>query len=44
MLAAFYGRINIIRELKNNGASYDKKDKSGSSILHYAIDGGKNIF
>ena len=40
MLAAFYGKINIIKELTNNGASYKTRDKSGSSVLHYAVDGG----
>ncbi len=40
MLAAFYGRINIIKELRNNGGSYKIKDKSGGSVLHYAVDGG----
>ncbi len=40
MLAAFHGKINLIKELRNNNASYDIKDKSGSSVLHYAVDGG----
>lgn len=44
MLAAFYGRISIIKELKNNNASYEKRDKSGGSVLHYAVDGGLKKF
>jgi ankyrin repeat protein len=40
MLAAFVGKLHIIKELRNNGASYDTKDKAGCSVIHYAIDGG----
>ena len=35
-LAAFHGKIKLIKELRNSNASYDLKDKSGSSVLHYA--------
>ena len=40
MLAAFGGKVNIIKELRNNGATYEKVDKSGCTVLHYAVDGG----
>lgn len=40
MLAAFAGKLNIIKELRNNGASYDLKDRAGCTVLHYAVDGG----
>ena len=39
MLAAFAGKLNLIKELRNNGASYDITDKSGCGVLHYAVDG-----
>lgn len=40
MLAAFAGKLNIIKELRNNGSSYDLKDRAGCTVLHYAVDGG----
>lgn len=40
MLAAFAGKLNIIKELRTNGASYDLKDRAGCTVLHYAVDGG----
>ncbi len=40
MLAAFQGKINIIKELRNSGASVDPKDRAGCTCLHYAVDGG----
>ena len=40
MLAAFSGKLKIIQELRSNGASYDKYDRSGSYVIHYAVDGG----
>jgi ankyrin repeat protein len=41
MLAAFSGKLNVIKELVNNGASYDLKDNSGCTVLHYAV--GKHL-
>ena len=40
MLAAFSGKLKIIQALRGSGASYDKFDRSGSFIVHYAVDGG----
>lgn len=40
MLAAFAGKLNIIKELRNNEASYDLRDRAGCTVLHYAVDGG----
>ncbi len=40
MLAAFLGKLNIIKELLNNGASLTRTDKAGCTVLHYAVDGG----
>ena len=40
MLAAFSGKLNVVKELRNNNASYDIRDKSGCTVLHYAVDGG----
>lgn len=39
MMAAFGGKVNIIKELRNSGAKYELRDKSGCSVLHYAVDG-----
>jgi ankyrin repeat protein len=41
MLAAFHGKLNAIKELRDNGASYAIRDNSGLSTLNYAVDGGK---
>jgi ankyrin repeat protein len=40
MLAAFSGKLPIIKELRNNNASYKLLDNSGLSVLHYGVDGG----
>ena len=40
MLAAFAGKLNIIKELRSSGASYDLRDRAGCNVLHYAVDGG----
>ena len=40
MIACFYGRLEFIKELRANGASYDLRDRSGMSCVHYAVDGG----
>ena len=39
-LAAFYGKVNAFKELRDNGAKYSVIDKAGLSTLHYAVDGG----
>jgi ankyrin repeat protein len=40
MLAAFAGKINIIKVLRSYKASYGIRDQIGLSTLHYAVDGG----
>lgn len=40
MIAAFYGRLDMVKELRRNGALYEIKDKSGCQAIHYAVDGG----
>lgn len=40
MLAVFYGKLNFVKELRMNNASYDLVDKSGMTVVHYAVDGG----
>jgi ankyrin repeat protein len=39
-LAAFHGRLNCVKELRQKGASYHLVDRCGLSTLHYAVDGG----
>jgi ankyrin repeat protein len=36
----FSGKLELIRELRKHQASYEIRDKSGMSALHYAVDGG----
>ncbi|RNA45163.1 Fibronectin type 3 and ankyrin repeat domains 1 [Brachionus plicatilis] len=40
MLAAFYGKLEFVKELRANNASYDLTDKTGMTVVHYAVDGG----
>ena len=40
MLAAFYGKLHLVKILRQYDASYDLRDNSGMSAIHYAIDGG----
>jgi ankyrin repeat protein len=40
MLAAFYGRLQLVKILRQYGACYNKRDNSGMAAIHYAIDGG----
>ena len=40
MLAAFYGKLNIVKLLRLKNASYELRDKSGMQAVHYAVDGG----
>jgi ankyrin repeat protein len=40
MLAAFYGKLNLVKILRQYEASYKIRDNSGMSAIHYAIDGG----
>ena len=40
MIAAFYGKLDMVKLLRKNGASYDLRDKSGCQAIHYAVDGG----
>lgn len=40
MLAAFYGKLNLVKTLRQYEADYNKKDNTGMTPLHYAIDGG----
>lgn len=39
MIAAFYGKLDMVKLLRRNGASYELKDKSGCQAIHYAVDG-----
>ena len=32
--------FQVIKELRNFGASYDLKDCNGMTAVHYAVDGG----
>jgi len=38
MLACLQHSNEIIKELRNNGAKYEIKDKNGLSSIHYAIE------
>lgn len=40
MIAAFHGKLSMVKELRQSGATYDLRDKSGLSAVHYAVDGG----
>lgn len=40
MLAAFYGRLHLVKVLRQYDASFEMRDNSGMCPLHYAIDGG----
>jgi ankyrin repeat protein len=40
MLAAFNGKQKIVKTLREFGATYDSTDRSGSTAVHYAVDGG----
>ncbi|CAF0868090.1 unnamed protein product [Brachionus calyciflorus] len=40
MLAAFYGKLEFVKELRACNASYDFVDKTGMTVVHYAVDGG----
>lgn len=40
MLAAFYGKLHLVKILRQYDASYKIRDNSGMSAIHYAIDGG----
>lgn len=40
MMAAFFGKLSLVKLLKHFHASYNLRDNSGMTALHYAIDGG----
>lgn len=40
MLAAYSGKLNVIKTLRDNGASYEVRDNRECTVLHYAVDGG----
>jgi ankyrin repeat protein len=40
MVAALAGQVAAVKELRHHGASYDKKDKGGSTAVHWAVDSG----
>ena len=40
MLAAFYGKLQMVKILRQYEASYELRDNSGMTALHYAVDGG----
>ena len=39
MLAAYAGKLEIVKELRHYNARYDLVDRGGSSALHWAVDG-----
>ena len=40
MLAAFHGKLHMVKLLRQYEASYLLRDNSGMTALHYAVDGG----
>ena len=42
MLAAYAGKLDIIKELRYHKANYDLQDKGGSTALHWAVDGKRH--
>lgn len=38
MMAAFGGKLDIVKLLRSNGARYDLRDASGLTAIHYAVD------
>jgi len=39
MMAAYGGQLGAIQVLRERGASFEHRDKGGSSALHWAVDG-----
>lgn len=39
MLAAFAGKLSTVEMLREHGATYDLRDKGGSTAFHWAVDG-----
>lgn len=40
MLACYAGQLDIVKKLREHGASYDVHDKGGTTPLHWAVDSG----
>ncbi|XP_029465898.1 fibronectin type 3 and ankyrin repeat domains protein 1 isoform X2 [Rhinatrema bivittatum] len=40
MLACFAGHLDIVKHLREHGASWETRDKSGCAAIHSAADGG----
>ncbi len=40
MLACFVGHLEVAKKLRSHGATWDKRDRGGSTALHWAVDGG----
>ena len=40
MIAAFHGKLQFVKCLRQYNASYEIRDNSGMTALHYAVDGG----
>ena len=40
MLACYAGKLESVKELRHNSASYNLQDKGGSTALHWAMDKG----
>ncbi|WP_421875475.1 ankyrin repeat domain-containing protein [Marinoscillum sp.] len=40
MNAAYYNKVDLVEKLVQSGAKLKDKDKSGKTVLNYAIDGG----
>jgi ankyrin repeat protein len=41
MVACYAGHLNIVQLLCEKGADWTKRDRGGSTALHYAVDGGQ---
>ncbi|KAG8551139.1 hypothetical protein GDO81_003978 [Engystomops pustulosus] len=40
MLACFAGHLDIVKYLREQGASWESRDKGGCTAMHWAVDGG----
>jgi ankyrin repeat protein len=40
MAAALASQVSSVKELRHYGASYDARDKGGSTAMHWAVDSG----
>ena len=40
MLACFAGHLPVVKLLRSYKATYESRDKGGSTAMHWAVDGG----